>query len=522
MDHDGGEKKPPGEPDEAGGRGPRRKQRAAHRRRLAPRLFLAYARTRAVEKFAVPDSSSDSPPQGHQDRREGRLRPRRGDQERPSRAPRSSARRSLRCARPATSALGPCARASRVKSIGGSRFRVEAFSPKSFASALGRDEHDQFDRRRPLSEEVSGHIQAGNLYGHLESLTVRTIVVESTYVDGGFLMDYTSFYATVFARFDRFCRRLHFFTSDFDEAEFRGYLLLPGGTAHPSLKSFSGSYAGFIVARPLPKAIIGRTVVRALPTQTDEGKRRYLAVVDTPVNLFCLRLTVEKSLPFQQQDRAVSACATVALWSAFFRTAAMFGTPVARPAAITQAATTSLAQDRALLSTGLTLEQICDAIHGNGLDPEVFALGESHNIPVLSLIRAYLEAGLPVILGVKNGESRHAVTAVGYRLSRSPAIARELIPRFHDTPSVARSIDMLFCHDDNVAPFAEFGIRGDPAGGHIRLTSDAYGKLQNAPDGGASADGVDEAPTTVIAGEFELEYVVVPCNQSVRLKFDAV
>ncbi len=288
------------------------------------------------------------------------------------------------------------------------------------------------------------------------------------------------------------------------------------------MKSFSGSYAGFIVARPLPKAIIGRTVVRTLPTQTDEGKRRYLAVVDTPVNLFGLRLTVEKSLPFQQQDRAVSACATVALWSAFFRTAAMFGTPVARPAAITRAATTSLAQDRALPSTGLTLEQICDAIHGNGLDPEVFALGEGHNIAVLSLIRAYLEAGLPVILGVKNGDSRHAVTAVGYRLSGSPAIARELIPQFHDTPSVARWIDMLFCHDDNVAPFAEFGIRGDPAGGHIRLTSDAYGKLQNAPDGGASADGVDEAPTTVIAGEFELEYVVVPCNQSVRLKFDAV
>ncbi len=62
MNHDGGEKKPPEEPDEAGGREPQRKQRAAHRRRLAPRLFLAYARTRAVEKFAVPDSASDSPP----------------------------------------------------------------------------------------------------------------------------------------------------------------------------------------------------------------------------------------------------------------------------------------------------------------------------------------------------------------------------------------------------------------------------------------------------------------------------
>jgi len=405
-------------------------------------------------------------------------------------------------------------------------YRVEEFSPDAFDKALGREPLDEFDKRRPFPEEIAEHPQATNLYTHLEKLGVKTIVVEKTYVDGSFLTDYATFYATVFARFDRFCKRVHFFSLPFEESRFLRYLMLRDRRSD-EIESFAASYLGFVVSRPLPKAVVGRTVLAPIPTRPGEGSRYYRAVVDTPVNLFGAHLTVENSLPFQQQDRAVAACATVALWSAFFRTAAMFGTPAARPSAITRAATTSLYQDRAWPSTNLTIDQICEAVRVNGLEPEVFDLERTNKIPVLSLIRAYLEAGLPVVLGVEHKGSLHAVTAVGYRQSASPKMKRELEPQLHDTPSVARAIDVLYCHDDNIGPFAEFGIRGNRHGGHIRLTS----KLYPIPSGKTPSETAQPSdgeltkstkPKKPGSADLDIVYVIIPCNDSVRLNFGAV
>jgi hypothetical protein len=319
-------------------------------------------------------------------------------------------------------------------------------------------------------------------------------------VDGGFLADYTNFYATVFARFDRFCRRVHFFSSDFDDAEFSKYLLRDASSVE--METFVGSYLGFIVARPLPQAIIGRTVVKTFPKFEGEDERRFCTVVDTKVNLFGLHLVVPESLPFQQQDSVVAACATVALWSAFFRTAHMFGTSAVRPAAITKAATSVVFQERALPSTGLTLEQMCEAVRANGLEPEVFTL-ENGKVPVLSWIRAYLERGIPLILGLKTPRGLHAVTVVGYRLSKSVQLSRELASAYHEAPSIARRIEKLYCHDDNVGPFAKFGVIADPGGGNVRLTSTDY--------------GTEEAPA-----ELALDSVVVPVYEKIRLGFPAV
>lgn len=268
------------------------------------------------------------------------------------------------------------------------------------------------------------------------------------------------------------------------------------------MKALQKAYLGFIVVRPLPQAIIGRTVVKTFPKWDGEDERRFRAVVDTKINLFGIPLTVKKSLPFQQQDTVVAACATVALWSAFFRTAHMFGTPAVRPAAITKAATSVLFQERALPSTGLTLEQMCQAIRSDGLEPEVFTL-ENGKVPVLSWLRAYLELGIPLILGLKTPRGLHAVTVVGYRLAKSVQVDRELHQDYHEAPSAARRIKMLYCHDDNLGPFAKFGVTADAEGGNVRLTSDVY--------------GTDDAPA-----QLAFDYVVVPVYEKIRLGFPAV
>lgn len=325
-------------------------------------------------------------------------------------------------------------------------------------------------------------------------------MVEEKYVDGGYLADYTNFYATVFARFDRFCKRVHFFSTDFDEARFAKYLLRDAPATE--METFVDSYLGFVVVRPLPQAIIGRTVVRTFPTYDGDDERRFCAVVDTDVNLFGVRLKVKDSLPFQQQDSVVAACATVALWSAFFRTSEMFGTPALRPAAITRAATAVVFQERALPSTGLTLEQMCEAVRVNGLEPEVFTL-DNAKVPVLSWLRSYIEIGIPIILGLKTNQGLHAVTVVGYRLSSTTQIPRELQGSYHEAPSIARRIKALYCHDDNFGPFAKFEVMSDPTDGRVRLTSPDY-ETADAP------------------GILDFDNVVVPVYEKIRLGFPAV
>src|SRR5271166_6978671 len=132
-------------------------------------------------------------------------------------------------------------------------------------------------------------------------------------------------------------------------------------------------YLGFVVVRPLPQTVIGRSVLRTY--DEDNGQRRHFPVNPVNqryrVNLFGLRLHVD-GLAYQEQDTVLAACATVSLWSAFHRTGALLGTAIPTPAVITQAATQavhSVHYGRPILQHGLRVEEMCAAIRHNGLEP---------------------------------------------------------------------------------------------------------------------------------------------------------
>jgi hypothetical protein len=430
-----------------------------------------------------------------------------------------------------------CAQSSGREIIDGG-LRVSDFTFPAFCAALGREVGDPLDRARPLATDVEDIQQAQYLYEYLyRQFQARTIVVEPRYVDRDYLAEYTSFYATAFTPFDRFCKRVHFFTHAFDRETFARFVVEHG--QHNDFATFCNSYLGFVVVRPLPQAIIGRTVVRSYPS---EDKRHYRAVGDEKVNLFGIDLTVTDTLPFEQQDSVVAACATVALWSAFHQTARLFGTSSPRPAEITRQATANLYQERAFPSQGLTVEQTCDAIRTNGLEPEVLRLDKGIHVPILSWIRAYVAMGIPVLLGMRiprDGSAAeplsddmrreraeavapswhapqseagdadesdfvlHAVTVVGYKLSEAPAHARETDPNLYEAPSVGRRVTRLYCHDDNLGPFARFAVQSAPEGGRLRLLRSDY----------------------VCAGvpaEIEFENIIAPVYPKIRLSYPEV
>jgi len=303
-------------------------------------------------------------------------------------------------------------------------------------------------------------------------LRAKTILVEHNYTDGDYFEDFAAYYVKCFAHYRKRCRRLHFFSCTFSNDQFRQ--LFRGDVSSELGKELGQHYLGFVVARPLPYAVVGRTVLR---TYNDDGGRRYFtAVRKYKANLFGIQLEVKRSLAFQEQDQVLAACATVSLWCAFQQLSWRFGTPSPRPAVITQAATATKHPKRPIPSPGLILEQMIDAIIEAGLQPEILDVQEHPRVDVVDFIYAYLRMGLPAILGIRVGEERHAITVVGYSIKGK----RIREPECGTPPTAGLRVDELYVHDDQVGPFAHMYVKTvDRKRGCLLPLSPGSGK--NAP-----------------------------------------
>ena len=308
------------------------------------------------------------------------------------------------------------------------------------------------------AEAVAKHGQARYLYRYLKELGARRIVVEPNYTDADYLDDYANYYAKSHEDYERKCTRLHFFDQDWTSVRLSKFLR--GEDAHPGLQA---SYLGFVVARPLPEAIIGRTVL--VTYRGDGERRRFPSTRRYKAHIAGTELTVE-SLAFQEQDTVLAACATVALWSAFQKTSELFHTPLPTPAQITRAATTGIIANRAFPSTGLALPQMARAVQSLGLEPEVFEC--SGRLPLLSLLAAYVDLGIPPILLFDiEGLGHHAAAVVGYSIRNTEQHTHEDAVQSPFRRSGLR-IDKIYVHDDGHRPFRE----NDRHGPRRSLTED--------------------------------------------------
>ena len=58
-----------------------------------------------------------------------------------------------------------------------------------------------------------------------KGLNTKQIVVEEDYISRDFLHDYTSYYALCFENYNKFCKRVHLFSSEFSKREIKDALL---------------------------------------------------------------------------------------------------------------------------------------------------------------------------------------------------------------------------------------------------------------------------------------------------------
>lgn len=307
--------------------------------------------------------------------------------------------------------------------------------------------------------QIASKQHVSYLFDYLDSLGAKTIVLETRYIDHDYLEDYAGYYVRCFNRYRRTTSRLHFFSQSFNSRQFSSVVL--DSPNNRLGKKIANSYLGFIVVKPLPQTVIGRTCLKTYPS--DNGRRQFPTLHKYSTNLFGLPLSVE-SLAYQEQDKVVAACATSALWSVFQGSGKVFHHPIPSPIEITKASSVHIPdsgavphESRSLHHSGLTPTQIAHGVRSVGMDP--YLIGASNEYVLKTTAYAYMKAKIPALLGIglneiANGVTKkiglHAVVLTGYSLGHpqpSPFSNSNIL-------ITASRIDKIYVHDDQIGPFA--------------------------------------------------------------------
>lgn len=287
--------------------------------------------------------------------------------------------------------------------------------------------------------------QANYIYSYLCEQKAKVFVKEE-YIDKSYLIDYQKFYSRSFSNWGKITDRIHFFSKDFTTDDFEKAL------KENKTSFLNKSYLGFVVVKPIKdpsgQPLIGRTLLKTYPMRSGNYTRFYVKKAHI-ASLFGVKMEIE-SAPFQAQDRGVSACATVALWTALQSAPSHFDIPTYSPSEITELSTEYPSPFRMSPQFGLTLGQMINCIHLVGLDAEVIKTKD--NDIISTAVKAYTFAGIPLIgaLILKDlnapsdtEEDAHAVVIVGYKSNADGEVVE------------------LYVHDDQIGPYHRVKPIGD-------------------------------------------------------------
>ena len=325
---------------------------------------------------------------------------------------------------------------------------------------FGRDYLIDFIRHKTgwtQRDEVANKAQLIYLCNYLsqgDGEKCQTIVAEDEYVDRHYLEDYSEYYARCFPSHPRKCSRLHFFSVLIEEHEFVSGLI---GNDEVFKKRLADSYIGFAVIRPIPHTFFAKICLKPYGAFAQRPKSKILQK-DIPVSLFGISLTV-KTIPFLEQDKVVSACATSALWTALSASAEMSYASLPSPSAITKSASNAYYEGtRTFPTVGLTPRQAARSLKYYGMEPVILGCKAAGECAVLKEhIHSYISNGTPVMMGgdvyevTKDGTHRllgkHLVCVLGYSTkAANNGVGLKLL---------SHEIDKIYVHDDRYGPFVK-------------------------------------------------------------------
>lgn len=332
------------------------------------------------------------------------------------------------------------------------RITCYSYSENLFVDLVRRASCATADEWRP-------NPQTTYLASYITSLEAKGLIVEDHYIDRHFMEEVSLYYSKSLVPRRNWTTRIHVFSDVVDEARLDAAIRSAAtGDIDSATTELQRSYCGYVVVRPLPSVPIGRTVLKHLE---DKPERKFPTCQPYPVHFLGFQLTVH-GLAFQQQDRAVAACATTAIWSALQRVSRREGARPPTSWEITEAAVRHyLPLGRPFPSSGLTMEQMCETLRAHGFAPDLFRAASSP-YQFLLLLYVYLRSGIPVILTFNGPDSDegHAVTVVGYAESDEDVMQYQLTKdqKVYTVALHNLACDRVFIHDDRLGPYARAGF----------------------------------------------------------------
>lgn len=242
-------------------------------------------------------------------------------------------------------------------------------------------------------------------------------LLETPYIDRDFTASFMAFYASLFRPYKKLCRRLHFFASDLSQL----FVNADPGEIAVNLENAASDYLGYIVFRPLAHAPVSRAFMSHEWFAEDPAKEVSVRATE---QVHVLGASLELcGFPLTQQDTRIGACAQAAIWMAGRYFHLKHRAPWFSLSEITDNALrpTDSAITRSLPagSDYLTSDNMVRALRAMGRHPVFYAphptpQGNDWGFDPSAVISQYVDSGIPVILGVNDGQSvGHAVVAVG-------------------------------------------------------------------------------------------------------------
>ena len=397
----------------------------------------------------------------------------------------------------------------------------KVFKYASFSSIIS-----QLISLKILDEQALQNEHIDYLNDYLNFIGAKSYILEKEYIDHDYMEDYTRYYARCFQKYPKWCSRIIFFNKKIDIDKIKEGIIQNKTSI---IKKLQQDFIGFIVIRPIPKTLLGKVCLKVYPIKNNLTSNRVFPVLrEYKIHFLGIELVVE-SLAFQEQDNAIAACATSALWSALHAIGYNWGKNyISSPSEITQNAKKIIDKHTGNSSfphKGLQPSQMAQAIKDEGFEP--LTTGFINTSYLKAIIRGYMNAHIPIIIGVrlmyeneegvrKDGIPRsvpigfHAVTINGYNIDKSisPKIfsiedlaVHTDFEKRKDLRMFSSRINKLYVHDDRLGPFVK-----------MEFKDEYYQRLETHWYEYTSKDKVNA----------DVNIILLPLYHKIRIKFHSI
>jgi hypothetical protein len=278
--------------------------------------------------------------------------------------------------------------------------------------------------------------------------------IETSYIDKLYRDTYYHYYSSKLKYYSRETIRLTFFSEEISINEFY---------SQEGQQKLQSSFLGFVVLRPTQN-IFGRNVLS--PNVFDRTDTYHICRACYEICVHGAKILVH-GFPHSSQDGEFMVCAETTVWSLmeYFSTRYAEYHPIL-PKTIHQILSVTSMQ-RQVPSTGLTALQISYALKETGFGVKNYI--DSGLPDFKTIIKIYIESGIPVVVAIKNDRGiAHVFNIAGRTDYASKDFEYEVLETLSDNVNLLNYYDApakYLAIDDNQTPYDSIVLE-DPSGNY--------------------------------------------------------